>query len=107
VFVVGHLLSSFQFSECLAAHPAAAFSIANPLITSVSPSGHIISTTQSNPGLPHAEGGPMFGHPTNMRLRRPGSSQSSCHIKLTHYPVMYRQLAEQSDDPVIKHEMLE
>ena len=29
--------------------------------------------------LSHTENGPMFGHATNMRLRRPGSSQSSCH----------------------------
>jgi hypothetical protein len=29
--------------------------------------------------LSHTENGPMFGHPANMRLRQPGSSQSSCH----------------------------
>ena len=26
------------------------------------------------------ENGPIFGHPANVRLRRPGSSQLSCHI---------------------------
>jgi hypothetical protein len=90
--------------------------------------------------LSHAEGGPMFGHPTTMRLRRPGSSQSSCHNQTDPLPpaiaalecailgatpsssvlcameladylrdqaVMYRQLAERSDDPVVKNEMLE
>ena len=88
--------------------------------------------------LSHTENGPMFGHATNMRLRRPGSSQSSCHNQTDPLPcrrrlecailgtkpsssvlcameladyldqaVMYRQLAERSDDPVVKNEMLE
>jgi hypothetical protein len=63
--------------------------------------------------LSHTENGPMFGHATNMRLRRPGSSAHSSHIlircstrrstirratdfrtshpatiKLTHYPAI-------------------
>jgi hypothetical protein len=28
----------------------------------------------------------LFGHPANMRLRRPGSSQSSCHNQTDPLP---------------------
>src|ERR1700726_55816 len=49
--LVGHLLFSCQVSECLATHSAACFSVVKPLITSVSPSGQRISTTQPSPGF--------------------------------------------------------
>ena len=47
-----YLLFSCQPLECSAIQSAAAFSVAKPLITSVSPSGQRISTTQPTPGLP-------------------------------------------------------
>jgi hypothetical protein len=31
--------------------------------------------------LSHTKGGPMFGHPTNMRPRRPGSSQNALSLE--------------------------
>ena len=46
-----YLLFSLQLSECSAIHSATAFSVAKPLITSVSPSGQRTSTTQPNPGF--------------------------------------------------------
>jgi hypothetical protein len=49
--VVTHLLFSCQVSECLSIHSAACFSVVKPLITSVSPSGQRISTTQPSPGF--------------------------------------------------------
>ena len=49
--VVSHLLFSCQVSECLSTHSAACFSVVKPLITSVSPSGQRISTTQPSPGF--------------------------------------------------------
>jgi hypothetical protein len=49
--VVSHLLFSCQVSECLSTHSAACFSVVEPLITSVSPSGQRISTTQPSPGF--------------------------------------------------------
>ena len=49
--LVSHLLFSCQLSECLANHSAASFSLAKPLITSVSPSGQRTSITQPNPGF--------------------------------------------------------
>jgi|SRR5450432_2146785 len=36
--------------------------------------------------LSHTESGTLFGHPANMRLRRPGSSQSSCHNQTDPLP---------------------
>jgi hypothetical protein len=41
---------------------------------------------KSGIALSHTEGGPMFGHPTNMRLRRPGSIQSSCNNQTDPLP---------------------
>jgi hypothetical protein len=36
--------------------------------------------------FPRHESWSLLGHPPNMRLWRPGSSQLSCHNQLTHYP---------------------
>ena len=140
--LVGHLLSARQFSECLAAHSAACCLVVKPLITSVSPSGQRISTTQPSPGgLPFltpktgrcsdiqricAYGGPVqASHPATIKLTHYpaiaalecailGATPSSsvlCAMELADYlrdqAVMYRKLAEQADDPVVKNEMLE
>jgi hypothetical protein len=46
-----YLLFSLQLSECSVIQSATAFSVAKPLITSVSPSGQRTSTTQPDPGF--------------------------------------------------------
>src|ERR1700682_6315546 len=89
--LVGHLLSSRQFSECLAAHSAACCLVVKPLITSVSPSGQRISTTQPSPGgLPFLT--PKAGRCSDiLRICAYGGPVQASHpstIKLTHYPAI-------------------
>jgi hypothetical protein len=89
--LVGHLLSARQFSECLAAHSAACCLVVKPLITSVSPSGQRISTTQPSPGgLPFLT--PKTGRCSDIqRICAYGGPVQASHpatIKLTHYPAI-------------------
>jgi hypothetical protein len=73
--------------ECSAIHLAASCSVMKPLITSVSPSGHKISTPQPDPGFFRAT---KVGRCSDiLRLCACGGPVQASYpatIKLTHYP---------------------
>src|SRR6476660_5408934 len=79
--------------ECSAIHLAASCSVMNPLMTSVSPSGHRISTPQPEPGFFRAT---KVGRCSDI-LRicaydGPVQASYPATIKLTHLPVCAENL---------------
>jgi hypothetical protein len=83
-----------QALECSAIHLTASCSVIKPLIASVSPSGHRISTPQPDPGFFRAtKVGRCSDIPRICACGGPVQASDPATIKLTHYPPPYAVLS--------------
>ena len=80
--IIPFLVFPCQPSECLAIHSAACCSVAKPFRLAIGPK-NIDHPTKSGITFSRHESRSVFGHLSNMRLRRAGSSRSSDNNYMT------------------------